>query len=85
MKNWFRVLLLAGALTVSSFVIAEADPWYTNTCYISCDGTQYPVQANSSWECCTRTYLCPDNSSPNAVVWSGGPGEFPTLCGPYAD
>lgn len=86
MKNWSRVLLLAGVLVMSSFTIVDAnDPWQTDTCYISCDGAQYMVPAYSSWECCRGTYRCPDNTSPAAIVWSGGLGEFPTLCGPYAD
>jgi len=40
------------------------------------------VSANSLSECCTGTgtYLCPDNSYPVGVVWSGGPGEEATLC-----
>lgn len=85
MKNWSRVLLLAGVLTMTSFAIVEADPWQTNTCYILCDGGQYIVPANSLWECCTGTYLCPDNTPPYGIEWSGGPGEFPTFCGPYED
>jgi hypothetical protein len=85
MKSWSRILLLAGVLAISSFAIVDAGSWQTDTCYISCDGAQYIVPANSLWECCTGSYLCPDNSPPFAIVWSGGPGEYPTFCGPYAD
>lgn len=86
MKSWSRVVLLLGILIMSSFVLVYAESWYTtNTCYISCNGAEYPVPANSYWECCTGTYFCPDNSSPATIVWSGGPGEYPTLCGPWAD
>src|SRR6476620_9728251 len=56
MKNWSRVLLLAGVLTMTSFAVVEADPWQVNTCYILCDGTQYIVPGNSLWECCAGTY-----------------------------
>jgi hypothetical protein len=85
MKNWSRVLLLAGVLTMTRFAIVEADPWQVNTCYILCGGAQYIVPGNSLWQCCTGNYLCPDNTPPNGIEWSGGPGEFPTLCGPFAD
>ena len=84
MKSWSRILLI-GALAMSSSAIVKADPWQVNTCYISCGDAQYIAPADSLWECCTRTYFCPDNSSPTARVWSGGPGEYPWFCGPYAD
>jgi len=86
MKSRSRVLLLAVVLAMCSFAIVEADPWQTDTCYISCDGAMYIVPGNSVWECCRGTYLCPDNNSPAGVVWSGGPGEYQTFCGPpFAD
>lgn len=85
MKSWSRALLLAGVLAMYSLAMAEADPWQTDTCYISCEGGQYIVPGNSEWECCRGSYLCPDNTSPYGVVWSGGAGEYPTFCGPYAD
>lgn len=84
MKSWCRVLQLTGVLLLAGFAVVGADPWGVNACYINCDSGQYIVPANSLWDCCTGTYLCPDKSSPASVVWSGGPGEFPTLCGPWA-
>src|SRR3954447_2935429 len=85
MNKWSRVLLLAGVLTMTSLTVVAADPWQVDTCYILCDGGQYIVAGNSLGECCTGTYLCPDHTSPYGVEWSGGPGEFPTFCGPYED
>jgi hypothetical protein len=84
MKSWSRILLIS-ALAMSSSAGVKADPWQINTCYISCGGASYIVTANSLGECCAGTYSCPDNSSPSATVWSGGPGEYPTFCGPFAD
>jgi hypothetical protein len=85
MKSWSRVLLLAGVLALCSFVSAEAGPWQTDTCYIICDGGQYIAPANSLLECCRGTFKCPDNNPPYAIEWSGGPGEYPTFCGPWAE
>ena len=85
MKIWSRAVLLFVVLILSSSALVSAEPWYPNTCYISCDGTQYPVSASSAWECCTGHYFCPDNSSPITVIWSGGPGEYPMLCGLWQD
>jgi hypothetical protein len=85
MKVRSRVLLLAGAFILGSVAIVDARSWQTDTCYISCDGAQYTTPATSVWQCCTTAYRCPDNSAPFATVWSGGAGEFPTFCGPYAD
>jgi hypothetical protein len=85
MKTRSRALLLAGALILGSVAIADARSWQTDTCYISCDGAWYTTPATSLWQCCTTAYLCPDNSAPVLTEWSGGAGEFSTVCGPYAD
>jgi hypothetical protein len=84
MKNWRRLFLLVIAITMASLAHVSAWPYENGSCYIICDGGQYPVPADSSWDCCTQTHLCPDNSYPLGTVWEPDEG-WPLFCPPYAD
>jgi len=86
LKGSSRALLLAVALTLVGLALAEADPWQVDTCYIFCDGGSYIVPGNSLESCCAGQgmYTCPDHTAPPLTEWSGGAGEFPTLCPPPA-
>jgi len=84
MKNWPRILLLVIAITMVALAHANAWPYESGSCYIICDGGQYSVPADSSWDCCTRTYFCPDNNYPMGRVWVPAEG-WPLFCPPYAD
>lgn len=83
MKNWPRILLLVVAIILASLAHVNAYPYEYGTCYILCEGGQYTVAADSSWDCCTKTHFCPDNNYPMGTVWSPQEG-WPILCPPYA-
>jgi hypothetical protein len=85
MKTWYRIVLLVSVLVMANFANVYAWPPENGTCYVICDGGRYPVSASSSWECCTHSYPCPDNSSPTGLTsWEPDEG-WPILCPPYGD